>query len=208
MSTDSYHALTKAPQGDAPLVFTFHGTGGDENQFFGLAQELAPGAGIVSPRGDVSEMGAARFFRRRGEGIYDMDDLARATAKMAEFVAAWKAEFSERRVFAFGYSNGANILASVMMARPDLFDRVGLLHPLIPWDPAPAPELNGRDVLITAGRRDPICPWPMTERLVSWAENQGARVTTSYHDGGHEVRREELTALGELFNAERRADAA
>ncbi|MEO1025227.1 MAG: alpha/beta hydrolase, partial [Pseudomonadota bacterium] len=64
MSTDSYYALTKAPDGNAPLVFAFHGTGGDEHQFFGLAQDLAPRAGVISPRGDVSEMGAARFFRR------------------------------------------------------------------------------------------------------------------------------------------------
>ena len=85
MSIESYQALTTAPADKAPLVFAFHGTGGDENQFFGLAQELLPGAGVVSPRGDVSEMGAARFFRRTGEGIYDMDDLARATEKTAGF---------------------------------------------------------------------------------------------------------------------------
>jgi len=208
MSTDSYHALTTPPEGEAPLVFAFHGTGGDERQFFGLAQELVPQAGVVSPRGDVSEMGAARFFRRASEGVYDMDDLARATAKMVGFVAAWKAKSPGRPVYGFGYSNGANILAAVMMAQPELFDRVGLLHPLIPWEPAAAPALKDRQVLVTAGRHDPICPWPMTERLVSWTEAQDARVATRYHDGGHELRREELAALAQLFNPERQADAA
>ena len=96
---------------------------------------MLPDAGVVSPRGDVSEMGAARFFRRTGEGVYDMADLARATAKMASFVDGIKAQHPGRPVYGFGYSNGANILASVMIARPDLFDRVGLLHPLIPWTP-------------------------------------------------------------------------
>ena len=96
MSHDSYHALIKEPQGDAPLVFAFHGTGGDENQFFGLAQQLLPDAGVVSPRGDVSEMGAARFFRRTGEGVYDMANLARATAKMASFVDGIKAQHPGR----------------------------------------------------------------------------------------------------------------
>jgi phospholipase/carboxylesterase len=61
------------------IFIVFHGTGGDENQFFGLAEQLLPAATIVSPRGDVSEYGAARFFRRTGEGVYDMEDLARAT---------------------------------------------------------------------------------------------------------------------------------
>ena len=86
-----------------------------------------------------------------------------------------------------------------MIARPDLFDRVGLLHPLIPWTPDPAPGLKGRQVLITAGSNDPICPWPLTERLADWVAAQGADLTTAYHDGGHEVRREELAALAELL---------
>ncbi|MEM8572676.1 MAG: alpha/beta hydrolase [Pseudomonadota bacterium] len=201
MTDAAYHALTKEPEGNAPIVFAFHGTGGDENQFFGLAQELVPGGGVISPRGDVSEMGAARFFRRTGEGVYDMQDLARATTKMAAFVDDWKKRYPGRGVYGFGYSNGANILASVMMARPDLFDRVGLLHPLIPWEPSPVEGLEGRRILITAGRRDPICPWPMTERLLNWTKAQGAELTTSLHDGGHELRREEAVALAALLSS-------
>ncbi|WP_299971262.1 alpha/beta hydrolase [uncultured Roseobacter sp.] len=184
MTEAAYHALVKEPMGNALLVFAFHGTGGDENQFFGLAQELFPGAGVISPRGDVLELGALRFFRRTAEGVYDMQDLARATAKMTRFVESWKRRHPARAVHGFGYSNGANILAAVMMQRPDLFDRVGLLHPLIPWEPASAPGLKGRRVLITAGRNDPICRWPMTEQLVRWSRAQGAEVATSFHEGG------------------------
>ena len=95
MSIKTYHALTKAPKPDAPLIFVFHGTGGDEHQFFDLAQQLSPKAGVVSPRGDVSEHGAARFFRRTAEGVYDMADLAQRTETMAAFVAAHKAQHPE-----------------------------------------------------------------------------------------------------------------
>lgn len=199
MTTNHYHALTRAPDPGAPLIFAFHGTGGDEGQFFGLAGALVPGAGVISPRGDVSEGGAARFFRRTGEGIYDMDDLALRTERMAAFVAAAKAAHPGAPIYGFGYSNGANILTSVAMAHPGLFDRVGLLHPLIPWDPAPVPGLSGRRVLITAGRRDPICPWPLSARLIDWFGAQGAEVATEVHDGGHEMRQAELTALAALF---------
>lgn len=199
MASDSYEARIKAPEGDAPLVFAFHGTGGDENQFFGLVEQMLPRAGIVSPRGDVSEHGAARFFRRTGEGVYDMDDLARATAKMAGFVEDWKARHPGRAVYGFGYSNGANILASVMMVRPDLFDRIGLLHPLIPWSPESVPGLAGKAVLVTAGQNDSICPWPMTGHLTGWLTEQGADLRTAYHPGGHELRQEEATALADLL---------
>jgi phospholipase/carboxylesterase len=201
MSTDTYKALNKAPEPGAPLIFAFHGTGGDETQFFDLAAQLVPGAGVISPRGDVSERGAARFFRRTGEGVYDMDDLARRTEAMAEFVAGHKAQNPGSPVYGFGYSNGANILASVSISRPDLFDRIGLLHPLIPWTPEATPALAGTGVLITAGRRDPICPWPMTEALVGWYDAQGAEVTTEVHDGGHELRQPELLALQTLLSA-------
>lgn len=201
MSIDSYHALTKTPPPGAPLVFAFHGTGGDETQFFDLAQQILPEAGIVSPRGDVSEMGAARFFRRTGEGVYDMDDLAQRTEAMAAFVAAHKALNPHAAIYGFGYSNGANILASVAMAHPDLFDRMGLLHPLIPWNPDPIAGLYGKHVLITAGRRDPICPWPLSEALIDWFSAQSAKVVTEVHDGGHELRQAELLALQALLTA-------
>ena len=85
--------------------------------------------GVISPRGNVSENGMARFFRRTGEGVYDMDDLAKQTQRMGDYVAAWKEKYPASPLYGFGYSNGANILASVLMARPDLFDRAGLLHP-------------------------------------------------------------------------------
>ena len=197
----AYHALSKAPEQGAPLIFAFHGTGGDEGQFFKLAQKLVPGAGVVSPRGDVSEMGAARFFRRTGEGVYDMADLARATQKMAGFVAAQSEAYPSSPIYGFGYSNGANILASVMLSKPALFDRAALLHPLIPWEPAPVPGLSGREVLVTAGQHDPITPWPLSERLITWLGAQGANVTTEIHDGGHELRQGELSALTAFFRS-------
>ncbi|NIZ07956.1 alpha/beta hydrolase [Pseudooceanicola sp. HF7] len=201
MTKDAYHALIQPPEAGAPLVFAFHGTGGDEHQFFEITRQILPGAGVISARGDVSEQGALRFFRRTGEGVYDMEDLSRRVERMAGFVAAHKAEYPQTPVYGYGYSNGANILAAVAMKQPELFNRIGLLHPLIPWSPAPVAGLAGRRVLVTAGRRDPICPWPMTEALVTWLCDQGAEVTTEVHAGGHELQQGELTALRDLLAA-------
>lgn len=188
------HARSAGAPG-APLVLTFHGTGGDERQFHGLAGELVPGAHVVSPRGDVRECGHARYFRRRAEGIYDMDDLARAVGKMAGFVAAARAETAAARVIGLGYSNGANILAATALAHPGLVDDLALMHPLIPWEPEPQPGLAGRRVLITAGRRDPIAPAEQTEALALWLERQVAEVALHWHPGGHEIDPSEIAAL-------------
>lgn len=199
MSTDLYQAQVSAPDAGRPLVFAFHGTGGDEHQLFGLAGQLVPGAGVVSPRGDVSEDGMTRFFKRTGEGVYDMHDLARATAKMTALIEAYSARHPDAPVYAFGYSNGANILASVFFKRPDLFDRTALLHPLVTWQPESNAALSGRNVLISAGTRDPITPWAMSEQLINWLSVQGAKVATDIHDGGHELRNSEVAALSTLF---------
>jgi len=190
----TYHARIHEAVPGAPLIFTFHGTGGDEHRFHGLARSLLPGACVISPRGDVSEQGANRYFRRTGEGVYDMPDLAARTAQMAGWIAAAKAARQPCRTIGIGYSNGANILASVSFAVPDLFDQLVLFHPLSPFDPPPQPGLAGKAVLITAGRADPICPAPLTRRLADWCRAQGARVTLCWHDGGHDIRQTELDA--------------
>ncbi|TPJ27862.1 alpha/beta hydrolase [Mesorhizobium sp. B2-8-3] len=199
MSKDAYihKVLPGSPGG--PLLLLFHGTGADENQLLGFGRELLPSATIVSPRGDVSEHGAARFFRRTGEGVYDMDDLARATSKMAGFVKAHVEAAKPSAVFGLGYSNGANILASVVFAEPSLFDATALMHPLIPFEPEVRGSLAGRSILITAGRRDPICPPSLTSRLEAYLRADGADVTVEWHDGGHEVRPNEIEAARRLF---------
>lgn len=198
-----HHAEGPDTPGGA-LAFGFHGTGGTEAQFLPLLRELLPGAAIVAPRGDVSEGGAGRFFRRRAEGVYDMDDLARATARMAGFVAAHIDRLRPARIVGIGYSNGANILASTVFARPGLFTDIVLMHPLIPWEPAPVP-LAAR-VLITAGDRDPVCPPAATRALETWFADQGARLTTVRHPGGHEVARPEIDALAAFLAGETHAD--
>lgn len=195
MPTDSYvNRIMEGPQG-GPLLFVFHGTGADETQFLGLGRDLLPGVTVVAPRGDVSEHGAARYFRRTAEGVYDMADLTRATAKMAGFVRAHAGGRQPSSVIGLGYSNGANILASVLFEAPGLFDAAVLMHPLIPFRPQPV-DLASTRVLMTAGRRDPICPPQLTASLEETLRGFGADIETVWHDGGHEVRQQEITAAG------------
>lgn len=202
MTRDSYihKVLPGLPGG--PLLFVFHGTGGDENQLAALGRDLVPEATVVSPRGDVSEFGAARFFSRTGEGVYDMADLARASAKAADFVKAHVEAQRPSAVLGLGYSNGANILATTLFRAPALFDAAVLMHPLIPFEPQIAESLAGKRMLITAGRRDPICPPELTARLEAWLRSDGASVTVEWHEGGHELRPNEIEAARRFLCAD------
>ena len=195
----TYHAKRTAGQADSPLFLTFHGTGGNEDQFHGLAEQLIPGAHVTSPRGDVSEFGALRYFKRTGEGVYDMADLAQRKAAMGDFISAEKDRTGAARTIGLGYSNGANILAAVAFDQPALVDDLILMHPLIPWQPEPQPGLASRRVLITAGERDPICPAPMTQVLADYFKAQGAEVVVHWHPGGHEIAQSEIAAVQEFL---------
>lgn len=194
MSVDTYIFAERAGGQARPILFTFHGTGGDEQQFHRFGGDLLPEATVISPRGDVSEYGALRFFKRRAEGQYDMADLAWATDKMAAFIREQTEAHGATAVIGLGYSNGANILANVLIEYPGLVDAAVLMHPLIPFTPKDG-ALFGTDVLITAGQHDPICPAGLTERLAEHLIGQGATVRVDWHEGGHELRQSEVTAV-------------
>ncbi|WP_018633848.1 alpha/beta hydrolase [Neomegalonema perideroedes] len=196
----AYVSFRQPGEADKPVLLALHGTGGDERQFVELARWIAPGAALVAPRGDVSEHGANRFFRRKAEGVYDMEDLALRTSKMIGFAEEIRAEHPGRPLFAFGYSNGANILASALFGRPELFERAALLHPLIPWTPAPQPGLQDKPIFVSAGRRDPICPLPASLALIEHLRTQGAAVESLIHPGGHEFVPEEAEALRKFLS--------
>jgi phospholipase/carboxylesterase len=189
-----------APEG-APLLVLLHGTGGDENDLLPLGKQLLAGAHIISLRGDVSEGGALRFFKRTSMGVYDMDDLARATEKLAGFISEQVAIHRPPEVMALGLSNGANLLASLLFSHPELIAKAVLMHPLIPFGPPSQPGLAGRPVLITAGRQDPIAPVGSTQQLLDYFTAQGAKAQITWHNGGHEVRQVELLAARDSLNA-------
>jgi phospholipase/carboxylesterase len=121
-------------------------------------------------------------------------DLARATDKMAAFVATLARENEASDVIGLGFSNGANILANLLIEK-DLFDKAILLHPLIPFKPKDNAGLEARKILITAGQRDPICPAPLTQALADYFKAQKADVDVEWHTGGHDIRPNEIEAI-------------
>ncbi len=198
---DEYVYAEEGAAVGAPLLVLLHGTGGDERDLLDLGRQLMPGARLIAPRGDVLENGMPRYFKRLGMGVYDMADLERATAKLGAFIAAQRERLAPASVAALGYSNGANILASVLFTAPQLVDRAVLLHPLVPFAPQPQPGLRGKPVLIAAGRHDRIAPAERAEALYAYLRGRGAKVEIAWHEGGHEVRPEEVAAAQAFLNA-------
>jgi phospholipase/carboxylesterase len=202
MSLDTYqHRFVPGENGSGRTLVLLHGTGGDEQSFLALGRALmaedAAAPAMLSLRGNVSESGMNRFFRRLSEGVYDMDDLARRTAELGAFLkaAAEHYERPQRGFVGVGYSNGANILANLLFTAPAAVGAAVLMHPLIPFTPDPQPGLSGKPVFVSAGENDPITPFAGTQVLLEWLGRQGAQVGAAVHRGGHEVRPEEVEAV-------------
>jgi phospholipase/carboxylesterase len=194
MALDTYVHLFRPGRVGGQALVLLHGTGDDERSFARLAPVLAPDAAVLSIRGNVSERGLNRFFRRHGEGIYDMADLARRTSELIAFIDAAATAYGLDRagLVGVGYSNGANILANSLFHDPAVVTAAILLHPLIPFEPPASSGLAGKPILITAGANDPIAPPDLSRALLSWLAHQGASVRLLLHDGGHEISPEEI----------------
>ncbi len=180
----------------SPTLLLLHGTGGDENDLVDLGRMLAPEAAILSPRGKVLERGMPRFFRRLAEGVFDLDDLRTRTAELADFVgaAADRYGFDRSRVVAVGYSNGANIAASLLLLRPAVLSGAVLLHAMVPLVPQQLPDLSTTPIFLSGGRTDMMIAPPETERLADLLETAGAHLTVSWQPGGHSLSEAEVQA--------------
>lgn len=198
------HALGFAhrfvPAADAPFtLLLLHGTGGNEDDLIPLGELIAPGAARLAPRGKVLEHGMPRFFRRLSEGVFDVEDLKRRTHELADFVgaAAEAYGFDPRRVIAAGYSNGANIAASVLLMRPGTFAGAALLRVMVPFVPEERASLAGTRVLISEGRRDPFVPDGDADHLAQLLRERGGDVTLRWQEAGHELARADVEAARE-----------
>jgi phospholipase/carboxylesterase len=176
------------PTSNETLV-VLHGTGGDENDLISIGQAIAPGAAILSPRGNVLENGAPRFFRRLAEGVFDPKEVRSRAEELARFVraAAVTYRLDAARIFAFGYSNGANVASTVMLVEPRVFVGAILLRPMLVYEPTEKVDLDGSSVLISAGRMDPIVPTESVDRLVELLESARADVTVKWQLAGHNL---------------------
>src|SRR5436190_11957805 len=96
-------------------LLLLHGTGGNERDLIPLGKELDPNASLLSPRGKTLENGMPRFFRRLSEGVFDLEDLKNRTHELADFTlsAAKHYGLEQKKIVGVGYSNGANIAASM-----------------------------------------------------------------------------------------------
>jgi predicted esterase len=185
--SDFIHEFVRGKSNRTLLIL--HGTGGNERDLLPLGRELDPNASLLSPRGKVLENGMPRFFRRLAEGVFDLEDLKHRTQELADFVILavdfYKIDITQ--IVAVGYSNGANIAASMLLLRPRILSAAILFRAMVPLVPEAMPDLSARRVLISEGEHDPIVSAAEAGRLAGLLRGAGADVTIRFFQSGHEL---------------------
>ncbi|PHK49646.1 methylhydroquinone degradation carboxylesterase MhqD [Staphylococcus edaphicus] len=193
--------IFKEGESNAPTFLLLHGTGGDENDLLPLSQLLNPNFNVLSVRGEVSENGMNRFFKRFDEGQYDIEDLELRTNRLTSFLheAAERYGFDLSQVIPVGFSNGANIAISMILHQDILFETALLYAPLYPIDITNDKDLSGMKVLLSMGENDPIVTTKDSERVIEIFESRGANVTQVWVNS-HELTQAGVTAGQDLLN--------
>lgn len=195
------HIFQKGSNPEAPLLLLLHGTGGTETDLLPLSEMVSPGSSVLSVRGNVLENGMPRYFRRLAEGVFDEEDLIFRTKELYDFLelASGKYDFDRDRVVALGYSNGANIAASMLFHYERALQGAILHHPMVPRRGIDLPSLSDIPVFIAAGKNDPICPAEETDELNQLLLQAGATVEVQWENYGHQLTRSEVDAASSWF---------
>lgn len=200
VTTDFIHVFEPGTESARAPLLLLHGTGGDERDLLGLGAMASPGASRLSPRGQVLEGAMPRFFRRLSEGVFDEADLIRRTHDLADFIEGARRRYDLAPPLALGFSNGANIAASLLMLRPEVLAGAALLRAMSPFAKPPAVKLDGKRVLLVSGALDPIIPASDAERLARDLSARGAAVDHQILPTGHGLSQSDVGLLRAWFD--------
>ena len=195
------HIYQKGKNPSKPTFLLLHGTGGNELDLLSLAGMIDDEANVLSVRGNVLENGMPRFFRRLAEGVFDEEDLVFRTNELNQFLdeTSEKYEFDRDNILAIGYSNGANIAASLLFHHQNALKGAILHHPMVPRRGIKLPDLTGKSIFIAAGTNDPICSPEESTELQSLFEQANAKVELHWENRGHQLTGEEVRAAGQWY---------
>lgn len=197
-----YKYIYNEGKADEPVIVLLHGTGADEKNLIPVTDAIAPNSTVLSIRGNVSENGMNRYFKRHGEGQYDVEDLMTRGKELYAFIAekAKEYNFALEDVVLFGFSNGSNIGINMMLLEDSKINKGMLYAPMYPVDLSEDPDLSDTKVLLSMGENDPIVPKAESDRVIDIFESRGAKVDQIWVNS-HEINEKNLIAGKQWLDA-------
>lgn len=197
-----YNYIYNKGKAGEPVIVLLHGTGADENNLIPVANAIAPDSTVLSIRGNVSENGMNRYFKRHAEGNYDVEDLMTRGKELYQFITEKAAEynFELEDVVLLGFSNGSNIGINMLLLEESKINKGMLYAPMYPVDLTDGPDLSDAKILLSMGENDPIVPKAESDRVIEIFESRGAKVDQVWVNS-HEINEKNLIAGKQWLDA-------
>ncbi len=183
--------------GSASTLLLLHEAGGDENALIPVGRGVAPALALLSPRGPTVHAGEFRFYDEADAEV----QIPRQAAALETFVrdAAERYGVDPTRITGLGYSDGATMMAAILILYPKLLSGAVLLRPGMPELAGALLPVAGTPVLILAGQHDVVIPAQATEKLAQTLSYAGAKVEVRWSNLGHELAPEDFNAARDFF---------
>lgn len=189
------HYIFNKGQKNKPIFLLLHGTGADERDLLPLAKMLDDSFGVLSVRGNVTENGMNRYFKRLGFGQYDLEDLKYRGQELLDFITKIsEAEgFELKDLIPVGFSNGSNIAIHLLLREDVDIKQSILFAPLYPVDVTDnSKDMSDVKVLLSMGDNDPMAS-PEDNKYVEQIFTSRDADVTKINVHGHEITNDAVT---------------
>ncbi|MFB6352620.1 MAG: alpha/beta hydrolase [Halobacteriales archaeon] len=201
----AYRPADADAAGPSPAVVVMHGRGADERDLLPIVEQLPDALAAVSLRAPEPLMGGYTWYaldvpdgdvqqsQPEPEGFRRSLDLATESIDAAE--AAYDLDVD--RLGLLGFSQGAIMAFSMLLAAPDRYAWVAGLHGYLAAEHADRePDgLDGTPVFVGAGTQDRLIPARRAEAAADRLRELGGDVTFETYPVGHGVGQAELVEL-------------
>lgn len=188
-----------------PLVIFLHGYGSNEQDLFGIKDDLPSEYNYLSVRAPmVMQEGSYQWFRKKGEGAYngETDDLKSSGQLLLEFItqATNKYHTQPHKVFLVGFSQGAIMSYEVALRHPEAVGGIaalsGRILPVLQSELKPDEKRQSLAIFIGHGTADQRLPLSDGTEANSLLQSVSLEPEFHAYQGvGHSISAEELKDL-------------
>ena len=185
---DFIYRIERSDHPSGEVIILLHGSGGNETTLVPFARPIWPKATLIGIRGRIVQNGETRWFKKITPTKFDEKDASSEADAFVKFMGnlAEEHHFDLSRVTFVGYSNGANLLAVIMMRHPGFARRAILMRSMPVMDNSDKEDLSKNRILIISGKKDALYS-PFAPALLSVFKKNGAKVDAAMVDSDHMI---------------------